>query len=124
MLPLLIEPAVGAAVEFSGSWLAGQAAMLLLIALLLGWGVYALTMRNGKTVASGSFFQSQSPKECGNCREHGTVNFDFRLPLSAVSRGKLQVGIELTRQDRISKWFPLSSAGNPTINIRHLLENE
>ena len=44
----LIEPAVGEPLTYSGTWLAGQAAGLLLIAFAVGWIVYALTLRNGK----------------------------------------------------------------------------
>ncbi len=47
-LPLLIQPAVGEAVTFSGTWWAGQASGLLLVAFLVGWMVYALALRNGK----------------------------------------------------------------------------
>lgn len=47
-LRLLILPAVGEPVTFGGTWFAGQATILLLVAFLLGWLVYALTLRNGK----------------------------------------------------------------------------
>ena len=47
-LPWFILPAVGQPVTFVGTWWAGQAAGLLLVAILLGWIVYALTLRNGK----------------------------------------------------------------------------
>ena len=47
-LRLLVEPAVGQPVTYSGTWWAGQASGLLLIAFGVGWIVYALTMRNGK----------------------------------------------------------------------------
>ena len=47
-IPWLIEPAVGADVEYPGTWWAARISALLLLTLLLGWGVYALTMRNGR----------------------------------------------------------------------------
>jgi formate hydrogenlyase subunit 3/multisubunit Na+/H+ antiporter MnhD subunit len=47
-LRFLILPAVGQPVTFPGTWWAGQASGLLLIAFLLGWIVYAFALRNGK----------------------------------------------------------------------------
>ena len=47
-LPLLILPAVGEPVDFPGTWWAGRASGLLLIAFLVGWIVYGFTMRHGK----------------------------------------------------------------------------
>lgn len=49
-LPLrwLIQPIVGEALAFPGVWWAGQAAFLLVLAIGLGWLVYALTMRHGR----------------------------------------------------------------------------
>jgi hypothetical protein len=47
-LRYLIEPAVGQSLEFTGTWLAGRAAGLLLIVFVVGWMVYALTLRNGR----------------------------------------------------------------------------
>ncbi len=47
-LPYFILPAIGEEVTFPGTWWATQASGLLLVAFLLGWVVYAFTMRNGK----------------------------------------------------------------------------
>ncbi len=47
-LRFLVLPAIGQAVEFPGTWRAGRASGLLLIALVIGWIVYAFTLRNGK----------------------------------------------------------------------------
>jgi NADH:ubiquinone oxidoreductase subunit 5 (subunit L)/multisubunit Na+/H+ antiporter MnhA subunit len=47
-LRYLIQPAVGQPLEFPGTWWAGQAAGFLFSAFLLGWIVYALTIRHGK----------------------------------------------------------------------------
>jgi formate hydrogenlyase subunit 3/multisubunit Na+/H+ antiporter MnhD subunit len=43
-----ILPAVGQPVDFPGTWWAGQATGLLLVAFLVGWIVYAFTLRKGK----------------------------------------------------------------------------
>lgn len=47
-LPFFIMPAVGEEATFPGTWRATQASGLLLVAFLIGWAVYAFTMRNGK----------------------------------------------------------------------------
>jgi formate hydrogenlyase subunit 3/multisubunit Na+/H+ antiporter MnhD subunit len=47
-LRFLILPAVALPVTFPGTWWAGQASGLLLIAFALGWTVYAFALRNGK----------------------------------------------------------------------------
>jgi NADH:ubiquinone oxidoreductase subunit 5 (subunit L)/multisubunit Na+/H+ antiporter MnhA subunit len=47
-LRFFILPAVNEAVEFPGTWWAGQASGLLLVAFILGWTVYAFAMRNGR----------------------------------------------------------------------------
>jgi formate hydrogenlyase subunit 3/multisubunit Na+/H+ antiporter MnhD subunit len=47
-LRLFILPAVRQSVVFPGTWWAGQAAGLLLVAFLVGWMVYAFTLRNRK----------------------------------------------------------------------------
>lgn len=47
-LPYFILPALNEPVTFPGTWRATQASGLLLVAFLLGWIVYAFTMRNGK----------------------------------------------------------------------------
>ncbi len=47
-LRYLIEPAVGPPLDFTGTWLAGQATGLLFIAFTLGWIAYALALRGGK----------------------------------------------------------------------------
>ena len=47
-LGLLVRPAVGQPVAFAGVWWARQVAGFFLIAFVLGWTVYWLTMRDGK----------------------------------------------------------------------------
>jgi formate hydrogenlyase subunit 3/multisubunit Na+/H+ antiporter MnhD subunit len=47
-LRYLIQPALGESVVYSGTWLSGRAASLIVLAFLLGGIVYALTLRHGK----------------------------------------------------------------------------
>lgn len=86
-------------------------------------GSFVVHLRvDGETIARRGFFQSLSPKECSNCREKGVVNIDFIQQLKDIRNRQLSVGIALTREDRIGDWFPLSVCGEPTINVRLLLE--
>lgn len=81
-------------------------------------------MKDGTPIASNGFFQPQNPNSCETCKKNGEAHFDFLLPLKAIEKGKLTVGIEMTRPDRVGRWFPLTNAGNPTINVRLLLKDE
>ncbi len=47
-LPWLVLPAVGEAVTLPGTWWAGQATALLVVAFLAGWLIYAFTLRQGR----------------------------------------------------------------------------
>jgi len=47
-IPWFILPAVGEPVAYLGTWWASQASGLLLVAFLLGWIVYAFSMRDGR----------------------------------------------------------------------------
>lgn len=88
-------------------------------------GSFLVHLRSdGETIARKAFFQSRRPRECGNCRKQGVVNFDFLVNRHALRGRKVDVAIELVRKDRTTPWFPLTNAGDPTINARLLLQNE
>lgn len=100
-----ILPAVGQPVEFPGTWWAGQASGLLLLTVLLGWIVYAFTMRNGKLRECATFIGGERMDETripgvpvGPERHVEVTGVDFyrtveQLPVLktfyALSRGKL-----------------------------------
>jgi tyrosinase len=76
-----------------------------------------------KPIASRAFFQPKSPRNCENCREHGLINIDFRVDQEQLLDHELSVEIEVPGHDEIGAGFPLSQAGNPTVNARLLLED-
>jgi tyrosinase len=71
-----------------------------------------------------SFFQPKSPRDCDNCRKLARINIDFRIDQEEFLDHKLSVEIEVPSQEEMGTRFPLSQAGNPTINARLLLEDE
>ena len=87
-------------------------------------GTFAVhLLSDGKIIARRVFFQSTEPRECCNCRERGLINLDFIVDFSTIQGHELGVAIEMLHQpDRVTSRFPLSSCGNPTVNIRLLLE--
>jgi hypothetical protein len=70
------------------------------------------------------FFQPSSPRDCENWRENALINIDFRIEQDELLDRKLSVQIDVASQEGIGAHFPLSQAGNPTINVRLLLEDE
>ena len=73
----------------------------------------------GKEVARRAIFQSSTPSHCATCRKLGLVNFDFEVPLAKL-KGPLSISIVHRRNGR-EMTFPISQAGQPTINARLLL---
>jgi hypothetical protein len=88
-------------------------------------GSFAVTLLgDGEPIAKRAFFQSQAPRDCENCRDHRLVNIDFRLDQEQIFDRKLSVEIEVLYDEETGRRFPLSQAGNPTVNARLLLEDE
>ena len=81
-------------------------------------------LADGEPIAKRAFFQPDSPRNCENCREHALINIDFRVEQEKLLDRKLSVEIDVLGQEGIGAHFPLSQAGNPTINVRLLLEDE
>jgi len=73
----------------------------------------------GKEIARKAIFQSSTPSRCATCRKKGLANFDFEVPLAKL-KGPLSVKILVRRRGR-ELAFPLSQAGQPSINARLLL---
>lgn len=85
-------------------------------------GTFRVTLlADGEPLARRAFFQSKRPRDCGTCREQALVNLDFRIDQDKLMGHKLSVVIDLAGQEDIGH-FPLSQAGNPTINARLLLD--
>lgn len=76
---------------------------------------------DGETIASQVFFQARNPRSCPACRERGNVDVDFEVGLERLRGAELRVALEPLWPDAIGTTFPLSTAGDPTINMRLLL---
>jgi len=81
-------------------------------------------LADGEPIAKRAFFQPTSPRQCDNCRTQPLVNIDFRLDQEALLDRKLSVAIDVPAHEEIGTRFPLSQAGNPTVNARLLLSDE
>lgn len=79
-------------------------------------------LADGEPVARRTFFQPGSPRTCDTCRKKELISLDFHLPQEMVQGRELSVAIELLApaegQDAV---LAPSSVGNPTINVRLLL---
>lgn len=88
-------------------------------------GSFAVNLlANGQRIASRAFFQPSSPRDCDNCRKHALVNIDFPVDQAKILDRKLSIEIEVLGHEQIGTRFPLSQAGNPTVNVRLLLEDD
>jgi len=88
-------------------------------------GTFAVNLlADGEPIASRAFFQPKSPRDCENCRQHALVNIDFRIGQEDLQDRQLSIEIEVPGHDEIGTRFPLSQAGNPTVNARLLLDDE
>lgn len=62
-------------------------------------------------------FQSTTPKQCETCRRSALVDVEFGVALHEIDSGNLRVAIEMFRQDGSTERFPLSQAGEPTVDV-------
>ena len=76
---------------------------------------------DGATVARQAFFQARNPRTCTACVKQGIVDIDLETGLDELREVPLQVVIRPEWPDALGRRFPLSSAGDPTVNIRLLL---
>jgi tyrosinase len=81
-------------------------------------------LADGKEVARQAFFQPTDPGICPNCSENAKVAIDFRVDAAKIVDKALTVEIHVPGQRAIGTRFPLSKAGEPTINVRHLVETD
>lgn len=81
--------------------------------------------RDGETIASQGFFQARNPRTCANCVKQGLVDIDLEVDLEQLRGGTpLNVVLEPMWPDAIGRTFPLSTAGDPSVNVRLLLEQD
>jgi len=84
----------------------------------------AVLKADGEPVARQAFFQSTEPKACDRCRDKPVVDLDFRVDAEAVMGRHLTTEIEVMAPgaERIGRRFPLHACGDPTLNVRLLLQ--
>jgi hypothetical protein len=81
-------------------------------------------LADGEPLKKRFFFQPPSPKDCHGCKDAPLVNITFDVDHAEIVDRKLSVAIEVPGLADEDKRFPVSQAGNPTINARLLLEEE
>jgi len=87
-------------------------------------GTFRVTLlADGEPVARRIFFQPDAPRNCSTCRKIGLISLNLRVPPDRILDRKLSVAIDVLDQEHMGTRFPLSSAGNPTISARLLLED-
>ncbi|MBD0693424.1 tyrosinase family protein [Streptomyces sp. CBMA123] len=86
-------------------------------------GSFIVTLlADGEPIAKRFFFQPNDPQRCETCRQHGIINLDFRMPQDRLVDRTLSVRIDVPgHSGEIGTAFPLSQAGNPTVNARLLV---
>lgn len=81
-------------------------------------------LADDEPIAKRFFFQPEAPRQCDNCKTVPLVNIDFRLDQEELLDRKLSVAIDVPTHKEIDTRFPLSQAGDPTVNARLLLADE
>ena len=81
-------------------------------------------LADGKEVARQAFFQPTRPDICPSCSESAKVAIDFLVEPGKVLDKNLTVEVHVPGQRAIGTKFPLSKTGQPTINVRHLIDGD
>ncbi len=78
---------------------------------------------NDSVVKRTRVFQPLEVSACGNCNKRGVFSKDFRVRREDLPEGaELRVEIHQVLEDGSTKTVPLSSVGNPSVNVRLLLD--
>lgn len=87
-------------------------------------GSFMATLKaDGEPVGRRAFFQSTQPRTCHTCRANPLVNLDFLVESSRITGRALTVDIEtVTPAPGLDARVPLYACGNPTLNVRLLLQ--
>ena len=81
-------------------------------------------MKDGKQIASRFMFQPDEADKCETCAKNPIAHFDWDLPLSEVSGGKLSVEVEPVNKAMVGARFPSKLMGNPTIDVHIPLQTD
>ena len=80
-------------------------------------------LADGEEVARQAFFQPPVPKDCPTCGALPLVSINFEVDQEALAGKQVSIAIHVpSLGEGEMAAFPLSQAGNPTINARLLLE--
>jgi tyrosinase len=83
----------------------------------------AVLRADGEVIGRRTFFQSTEPVECATCRERAKINLDFLVDVDQALGKTLTSSIELVTPDpALGDAIPLAVCGNPTLNVRLLVE--
>lgn len=83
----------------------------------------AVLLADGEEVGRRTFFQSTTPVACGNCREKPDIDLDFVVDVDWIQGRMLSAELRLARPaPPYGDTVPLGVAGDPTVNVRLLVE--
>ena len=83
----------------------------------------AVLRGDAEVIGRRAFFQSTEPVECARCRERAKINLDFLVEVDQALGKTLTASIEVVTPDPgLGAAIPLSACGNPTLNVRLLVE--
>ena len=83
----------------------------------------AILRADGEEIGRRTFFQSTEPGDCSSCREKARINLDFLVDVDQVLGKALSTSIEtITPDPEFGGMIPLTACGNPTLNVRLLME--
>jgi tyrosinase len=83
----------------------------------------AILRADGEVIGRRTFFQSTEPVLCAHCRERAKVDLDFVVDADQVLGKTLSTSIEPVAPDpEVGATVPLTAVGDPTLNVRLLLE--
>ena len=87
-------------------------------------GSFRVILRaDGEEIGRRTFFQSSEPVDCTSCREKAKINLDFLVDVDQVLGKALSTSIEtITPDPALRGPIPLAATGNPTLNVRLLME--
>lgn len=86
-------------------------------------GSFEVVLFSGERVLDRTrIFQPKTPRECENCKNHGVFSTDFLVDRNDLSvDAPLRVAIMIKTGGGKVEEFPIEKAGNPTVNVRLLL---
>jgi hypothetical protein len=83
----------------------------------------AVLQADGEEVGRRTFFQSTTPVACGNCREKPDIDLDFVVDVDRIQGRTLSAELRLAQPSpAYGHAVPLGAVGDPTVNVRLLVE--